>query len=170
MTVLLLERLHLNDLRKQALSKKVGPNPPDPKRDQNFSPQTLEDPRQPKLKAALKHTERILAKLEQLVLKHLSTVQLKYELQRFGDGNDDQDANKKSLKDLGEDFESYVTSYVVNLFGGKMPHVLTSILRELNLPESMIKELQKNKRQRKTSGKRQNAGGAVAQQERRKTP
>ena len=60
----------------------------------------------------------------------------------------------RSLKNLSPDFNQYIITYIMNHFATKIPTHLTRIFQELNLSEQLIKDLQKNKRQRKSSAKK----------------
>lgn len=64
-------------------------------------------------------------------------------------------AEEARERELADNFEKYLTTYVINPFANKVPQVLTRLFTELNLSDALIKEVQKNKRQRKSSAKRQ---------------
>ena len=65
------------------------------------------------------------------------------------------EAEEAQERELADNFEKFLTTYVINPFANKVPQALTRLLTELNVSDSLIKEVQKNKRQRKSSAKRQ---------------
>jgi len=58
---------------------------------------------------------------------------------------------------LAEDYDQFITSFVIGNYASKIGDILNKIFTELNFPENLIKDcnIQKNKRQRKSSAKKQ---------------
>lgn len=65
---------------------------------------------------------------------------------QFDETVEEESSQSRNLKLIATNFNQFVTNYCINHFSSKIPEYLTKIFQELNLSESLIKEIQKNKR------------------------